>query len=111
VSFDNDVSQDAANILRHDMIHNWKYGPIYPHKYFGFLYFCNPFLLCFVQARFQVQSTSRTTFLQKGENDEDMTHAYDHGWCMEWSRRSPTRVSKWNRRHEANPVRVPEVEA
>jgi Rps23 Pro-64 3,4-dihydroxylase Tpa1-like proline 4-hydroxylase len=30
---------------------------------------------------------------------------------MEWSRRSPIRVFKSRRRHEANPVRVPEVEA
>jgi hypothetical protein len=26
------------------------------------------------------------------------THAYDHDWCIEWSRRSPTRVSKSTRR-------------
>jgi hypothetical protein len=30
---------------------------------------------------------------------------------MEWSRRSPTRVSKSRRRSKVNPVRVPEVEA
>jgi hypothetical protein len=50
-------------------------------------------------------------FPQKSIPDEDRhdTHAYDQ--CMEWSRRSPTRVSKLKRRHEANPVRVPKVEA
>jgi hypothetical protein len=37
------------------------------------LYFRNPVLLCVVQAQFQVQSTSSAAFLQKGENDEDMT--------------------------------------
>jgi hypothetical protein len=36
------------------------------------LYFHNPVLRCVVQDHFQVQSASRTTFLQKGENDEDM---------------------------------------
>ena len=71
--FDNEVSRDADNLMRHDMIHIWKHGPIPPHNYFGLLYFCNPVLPCVVQDRFQVQSTSRTTFLQKGENDEDMT--------------------------------------
>jgi hypothetical protein len=30
------------------------------------LYFCNPVLRCVVQAHFQVQSASRTTFLQNG---------------------------------------------
>jgi hypothetical protein len=30
---------------------------------------------------------------------------------MEWSRRSPTRVSKSRRRSKVDPVRVPEVEA
>jgi hypothetical protein len=39
------------------------------------------------------------------------THAYDHDWCMEWSRRSPTRVSKSTRRSKVDPVRVPKVEA
>jgi hypothetical protein len=39
------------------------------------------------------------------------THAYDHDWCMEWSRRSPTRVSKSTRRSKVDPVWVPEVEA
>jgi hypothetical protein len=39
------------------------------------------------------------------------THAYDHDWCVEWSRRNPTRVSKPKRRHETNLVRVPKVEA
>jgi hypothetical protein len=73
VSFDNDVSRDATNILQHDMIHNWKHGPISPLNYFGLLYFRNPALICVVQDRFQEQSTSRTTFLQKGENDENMT--------------------------------------
>jgi hypothetical protein len=38
------------------------------------------------------------------------THAYDHDWCMEWSRTS-SRVSNSKRRHETNPVRVPKVEA
>jgi hypothetical protein len=39
------------------------------------------------------------------------THAYDHDWCMEWSRRSPTRVSKSTRRSKVDPGRVPKVEA
>jgi hypothetical protein len=73
VTLDNDVSRDAADIVRHDMIHNWKRGYISPHNYFGLFYFHNPILFCVVQDRFQVQSTSMTTFLQNGENDEDMT--------------------------------------
>jgi hypothetical protein len=39
------------------------------------------------------------------------THAYDHDLCIEWNRRSLARVSKLKRRHKANPVRVPKVEA
>jgi hypothetical protein len=72
VSFNNEVSRDAGNFMRHDMIHNWKHGHIPPHNYFDLLYFRNPVLCCVVQDHFQVQSASRTTFLQKGENDEDM---------------------------------------
>jgi hypothetical protein len=73
VSFNNEVSRDADNFMRHDMIHNWKNGHIPPHNCFGLLYFRNPVLLCVVQDRFQVQSMLRTTFLQERENDEDMT--------------------------------------
>jgi hypothetical protein len=40
---------------------------------FYLLYFRNPVFRCVVQDHFHVQSASRTTFLQKGENDEDMT--------------------------------------
>jgi hypothetical protein len=65
VSFDNEVSRDADNLMRHDMIYIWKPGHIPPHNCSGFLYFRNPVLLCVVQDQFQVQSTSRTTFLQK----------------------------------------------
>jgi hypothetical protein len=55
------------------MIHNSKHGHTPPHNCFGLLYFRNPILLCVVRDHFQVQSTSMMTFLQKGENDEDMT--------------------------------------
>jgi hypothetical protein len=72
VSFNNEVSRDAGNFMRHNMIHNCKHGHIPPHNCFDLLYFCNPVLRCVVQDHFQVQSASRTTFLQKGENDEDM---------------------------------------
>jgi hypothetical protein len=48
---------------------------------------------------------------RRGEWWGHNTHAYDHYWCMEWSRRSPTRVSKSRRRSRVDPVRVPEVEA
>jgi hypothetical protein len=72
VSFNNEISRDAGNFMRHDMIHNWKHGHIPPHNCFDFLYFRNPVLRCVVQDHFQVQSASRTTFLQKGEKDEDM---------------------------------------
>jgi hypothetical protein len=72
VSFDNKASRNADNFMRHDMIHKWKHGHIPPHNCFVLLYFCNPVLLCVVHAQFKVQSTSRTTFLQKGKND-DMT--------------------------------------
>jgi hypothetical protein len=48
------------------------------------LYFRNPVLRCVVQDHFQVQSASRTTFLQKRENDEDMTpvHTTMIGACI-----------------------------
>jgi hypothetical protein len=72
VSFNNEVSRDAGNFMRHDMKHNWKYGHIPPHNCFDLLYFRNPVLRCDVQDHFQVQLASRTTFLQKRENDEDM---------------------------------------
>jgi hypothetical protein len=62
-----------AFFMRHDMIHNWKHGRIPPHNCFDLLYFRNLILRCVVQDHFHVQSASRTTFLQKGENDEDMT--------------------------------------
>jgi hypothetical protein len=44
VSFDNEVSRDADNFMRHDMIHNWKHGHISTHNCFGFLYFPNSVL-------------------------------------------------------------------
>jgi hypothetical protein len=88
--FDNDMSRDATNIMRHDMIHNWKQGHISAHQYFDLLYFHNPVLHCVVQTQFQLQSTSRTTFLQKGENDEDMTPMH------------MTMTGAWNRVEEAN---------
>jgi hypothetical protein len=66
------VSRDANNFMRHDMTHNWKHGHIPLYNCFDLFYFCNPVLRCVVQDRFQVQSASRTTFLHKGENDEDM---------------------------------------
>jgi hypothetical protein len=66
VSFNNEVYRYADNFMRHDMIHSWKHGNIPPHNCFSLLYFRNLVLLCVVQDRFQVQSTSRTTFLQKG---------------------------------------------
>jgi hypothetical protein len=70
------VSRDAENFMRHDMTHNWKHGHIPPPNSFDLFYFRNPVLRCVVQDRFQIQSASRTTFLQKGENDEDMTLMY-----------------------------------
>jgi hypothetical protein len=82
------VSRDADNFMRHDMTHNWKHGHIPPPNCFDLLYFCNPVLVCVVQAQFQVHSTLRTTFLQKGENDEDMTPMHT------------TMVSEWNRVEE-----------
>jgi hypothetical protein len=57
------------------MIHNWKPGHIPPHNIFGFFISAAPFS-CVVQAQFQVQLMSRTTFLQMGENDEDTTPMY-----------------------------------
>ena len=71
--FDNKFSRDADNLMRHDMIHIWKHGHIPPHNCFGLLYLRNPVLPCVVQDRFHVHSMSRTTFLQEGGNDEDMT--------------------------------------
>jgi hypothetical protein len=67
VSFKNEVSRDAGNFMRHDMINNLKHGHIPPHNCFDLLYFHNPVLRCVVQDHFQVQSGSRTTFFQKGE--------------------------------------------
>jgi hypothetical protein len=48
VSFNNEVSRDAGNFMRHDMIHNWKHGHVPPHNCFDLLYFLNPFsvVLC-----------------------------------------------------------------
>jgi hypothetical protein len=66
VSFNNEVSKDAGNFMRQAMIHNWKHGHIPPHNCFDLLYFRNPILHCVVKDHFQVQSASRTTFLQKG---------------------------------------------
>jgi hypothetical protein len=48
VSFDNEVSRDADNLMRHDIIHIWKPGNIPPRNCFGLLYFHNPVLLCVV---------------------------------------------------------------
>jgi hypothetical protein len=95
VSLNNEVFRDAGNFMRYDMIHNWKHVHIPPHNCFGLLYFRNPVLLCVVQTPFQVQLTSRMTFLQKGEND-DMTpmHMTMMGACnrvKEVQQRYPSR--------------------
>jgi hypothetical protein len=37
VSFHNEVSRDAGNFMRHDMIHNWKNGHIHPHNFIELL--------------------------------------------------------------------------
>jgi hypothetical protein len=58
--------------MQDDIFTDWKHGDIPPHNNFDFLCFRNPILYCVVQDHFQVQSASRMTFLQKGENDEDM---------------------------------------
>jgi hypothetical protein len=55
------------------MIHNWKHARIPSHSCFGLLYFYDLILLSVVQNWFQVQLTSRTTFLQEAVDDEDMT--------------------------------------
>jgi hypothetical protein len=38
----------AEIFVQDDTLETWKYGQIPPHNYFGFLYFCNPILLCVV---------------------------------------------------------------
>ena len=63
----------AAIFVHDDTPTNWKHGHIPLHNNFGSLCFRNPSLLCFVQNHFQAQSTPRTTFLQEGGDDEDMS--------------------------------------
>jgi hypothetical protein len=65
-----------------------------------------------VQDHFQVQSASRTTFLQKGEKDEDMATmimSMRGAWIGEDGVQQ--RFSKSRRRSKVDPVQVPEVEA
>jgi len=63
----------AAIFVHDDTPTNWKHGHIPLYNNFGSLSFRNPTLLCFVQNHFQAHSTLRTTFLQEGEDDEDMS--------------------------------------
>jgi hypothetical protein len=72
VSSAHDAYMLAKFSMQDDIFTNWKHGDIPPHNNFDFLCFQNPVLSCVVQDHFQEQSASRTTFLQKGENDEDM---------------------------------------
>jgi hypothetical protein len=72
VSSAHDAYMLAKFSMQDDIFTNWKHVDIPPHNNFDFLCFRNPVLSCVVQDHFQVQSASRTTFLQKGENDEDM---------------------------------------
>jgi hypothetical protein len=72
VSSAQDAYMLAKFSMQDDIFTNWKHSDIPPHNNFDFLCFRNPVLSCVVQDHFQVQSVSRTTFLQKGENDEDM---------------------------------------
>ena len=58
--------------MRDDSFHSLKHGHIPLHNNFGSLCFRNPALLCFVQNHFQAHSTTRTAFLQEGDDDEDM---------------------------------------
>jgi hypothetical protein len=72
VSSAHDAYMLAKFSMQDDIFTDWKHGDIPPHNNFDFLCFRNPILSCVVQDHFQVQSASRMTFLQKGENDEDM---------------------------------------
>jgi hypothetical protein len=73
VSYDHDAYMLTKFSIQYDIFTNWKHGDIPRHNNFDFLCFRNPVLSCVVQDRFQVQSTPRMAFRQKGASDEDMT--------------------------------------
>jgi hypothetical protein len=84
VSSDQDAYMLAKFYMQDDIFTNWRHCDIPPHNNFDFFGFQNPVRSCFVQDRFQVQSTPRTAFHQEGESDEDMTPMHT------------TMISAWN---------------
>ena len=72
VSSDQGAYMFVEIFMRDDSFHSLKHGHIPLRNNFDSLCFHNPALLCFVQDRFQTQSTPRTAFLQ-GEDEEDMS--------------------------------------